>query len=137
MTSKRSLDQTIVWAESTSWLCHDVRAKPASYSYGTNSPSCYKYIHRSCKYFFQITPINDYVAAIQFFSNNKYTVQIPLPAKFKVRDTTKRLINPYHNSFFITWIKNYKIFYDHVVIFELTNQREQVIETVNGGVIVT
>jgi hypothetical protein len=46
-----------------------------------------------------------------------------------VRDTTKGLIDPFANSFLITWISDYKILDNNVVIWKLTNQKERATTT--------
>jgi hypothetical protein len=108
-----------------------------SYSYKTDSVNRYEYNDGSRKYFFRITSITPTIAAIQFFSDNKYTVQIPPPAGFQVRDTAEGLINPFINSFFVIWISNYEMMYNGVVIWKLTNQKEQEVTAKNGCTIIT
>jgi hypothetical protein len=64
-------------------------------------------------------------------------VQIFHPTGFQVRNTTEGLINPFVNSFFITWISNYEMFHNNVVIWKITNKNEQTVTTKKGCTIIT
>jgi hypothetical protein len=64
-------------------------------------------------------------------------VQILSPAGFQVHDTIEGTINPYDNSLFIIWIGDYEMVHNGVVIWKLTNQKEQIFTTENGCRIIT
>ena|SRR5271156_4204164 len=113
-----------------------------SYSYKTLAVSKFQYTvvdddeDEDIFYFFQITPVNGNIAAIQFFSSYTFALHIPPPAGFAVIDASLGPVPVFANSYFITWFSDYVMQHNGNEIWKLTNQKQHAIEKLNDSEII-
>ena len=70
------------------------------------------------------------IAAIQFFQDNTFALHIAPPVGFVVSDQNG-IINALFNSYFITWVSDYRLTHNGNEIWKLTNQKQQAVSKLN------
>ncbi|CAG8663959.1 20969_t:CDS:1, partial [Gigaspora margarita] len=75
----------------------------------------------------RIEKVTSDVARIYFVNNRGCQIQVPVNTI--LRNTTDNQNEPIHNnSFYITWVPNYILFYNGAEVFRLENQNQQAIK---------
>jgi hypothetical protein len=100
-----------------------------TYSYKNGQPKRFRYHDALANqdFFFQVSPVNVNIAAVQFFNNNTFTVQIPIPPNFTMHDGAGPVM-AFMNTFFVAWIDNYTLSYNGAHVWKLYNQKQQAMQ---------
>lgn len=96
-------------------------------SYSSTSAKRLQFVdERGSKINFALTPVNNGVAAIQFFSVD-FTTQQPVPATFSLVDSLGNIVCPFGtpSSFYITWLETYFLQCNGITILSLVRQKQQ------------
>jgi hypothetical protein len=86
-------------------------------------------------YFIQITPVNANIAMLQFYFDITFAALIAPPLGFGVTEVAVGPIAPIFNSFFITWISDYRLTHNGVEILQITNQKQHALGKLNNATI--
>lgn len=110
-----------------------------SYSYKNLKPNAFIFEDTAnhTTYYFQIFPINNNVAAIQFCSDDTMQDSIGIPAGFALDEVGQGPVAVAFQSYFITWIADYSLRFNGVEIWSVTNQKQQSINKVGNVDIVS
>jgi hypothetical protein len=108
-----------------------------SYSYKNTQARRFSFTdtNNNHTYYFQITPVNSNVAAVQFYQDNTFLAHVAIPANFTLVTANDVGVLAFNQAFFITWIDSYELRYNNVAIWKLTNQKQQSVRNCNGAII--
>lgn len=106
-----------------------------SFSFKTSNPNRYRYHDPKANqsHYIQITPIDDTIAAIEFFDNNFKNPIYP-PLGFSV---TKKSgpVSVKFGVFHVSWYDDYRVVHNGVEIIQLTNQKQISISRMNDAIV--
>jgi hypothetical protein len=102
------------------------------YSYTQDDPNnsnTYELSHENTTYYWKIQHVNRSVAAIQFFSDRTFANRIDVPDGIQIR-SSDGIERPYRQSFFISWIADYRLELHGNPFWTLHNSKQQSVHTV-------
>jgi hypothetical protein len=102
--------------------------KSGSHSYhrrDNRSPSRFCHQVGDEAIFFEIIRFDNNIAKIRFFRSFADATLLPIPENVRLFDSSEMECPRQHNEFFVVWIESYKLKYGDMVIWTLSNQKQQ------------
>ena len=110
---------------------------------------CYSYLNGNTKkfsftdstdrdepHYFAIIPVDDDIAALKFYADDRFADSIPVPPGFSLT-AASGLRRPFEDCYFLNWACSYKLRFAGSTVLLISHQKQQALTAINGAAIRT
>jgi hypothetical protein len=110
---------------------------------------CYSYLNGNTKkfsftdstdrdepHYFAIIPVDDDIAALKFYADDRFADSIPVPPGFSLT-AASGLRRPFEDCYFLNWACSYKLRFAGSTVLLISHQKQQALTAKNGAAIRT